>query len=207
MTPDVPVDHAFAIERALRAYYASIDIPLIPCHEFSGRARGSAPVVWCTGSRLILPDFIRLDTWDAIEVKTQGYAPFLLRALARTTGVKRYQYEHYQAYETVTGRQVSLVFVHLAENEIRGGPLQTIQAAQTTRVNLRSDQVYWEYDQLPAVFQGLALSDVLAQALGSPMGRDGYTDADHAQVLAYLNTYATTNAAKHAAEWPTVVMD
>jgi hypothetical protein len=215
MTVDVSFDHAFAIERAVRAFFASRGTPAIPCHEFCGRnpADTKAPLIWWVDPKhgrrhIVLPDLILIPTFEAVEIKTQGYAPVFYIANARTTGITRFHYESYRYYQEMTEKPLSIAFVHLHENEIRGGLLDALEPAKTRRVNIGANsQVYWEYDLLPEFFPGVSLSALLDAALLCDLSRDSYTKDDHARVLAYMKDAAIPNATKHKETWdPEIIL-
>lgn len=209
MNPSVPTEHAFAIERAIRAYLAATGQATIPCHELTGRNEGDrrAPISFRRNSKgaieyFILPDLILLPDFSAIEIKTQGYAPYFRMAQTRTTGIKTYHYRSYRQWEQFTGRPVSMAFVHLQENEIRGGTLDAIEPQKTDILNVsRTDQVYWNYDKLPPFFPNRSLADVLTIARTVEFGRETYTADDHGNVVSYINQFAKPNQVKHQQNW------
>ena len=210
MSTLVPFAHAFAMERAIRTFLAVKGVPTIPCNEFSGRneAHQQAPTTFLLNEasgmfeRMVLPDLIRFPSFHAVEIKTQGYAPFMWRK-HRTTGFQRRHYRHYRKYEAESARAVEIAFVHLVEDEIRGGTLDAIESAKTDDLNPRPghSDVFYDYLVLPRWPE--PLSEVLQVALryGKQLGREGYSEADHASVIQYRDVVAKPNWEKHVAKW------
>lgn len=210
MSTVVPFEHAFAMERAIRTYLAVQGVATIPCNEFSGRndTHQRAPMAWRWGPDrklrgLVLPDLVKLPDFEALEIKTQGYAPLFKRAGVRTTGFLRRHYQAYRTYETLTGKPVGIAFVHLVEDEIRGGFLSDIEPFKSDRINVSDfpEILYWEYDSLPVWPVSLSSLLDVAKRYGPQLKGEGYTPADHAAVITYRDTVAIPNAAKHRGEW------
>jgi hypothetical protein len=203
-TQEIEFRHAFAIERAIRCWLASLGRAVIPCTDFCGRSekdRGAPMIYTLHGKRpdkIILPDFISfLPTIQALEIKTQGYAPWFAKASTYTTGVQDRQLDSYQRFEQTTHVPVSIAFVHLVEWEIRGGTLAEMAPARTPRVNYMPGTTLWEYERLPRWTQRLDELLAVATEVAPHLGRSGYTKEDHAAVLAYRDNVAVPNARRH----------
>lgn len=198
------------MERAVRTFLAVQGVPTIPCNEFSGRndTHQQAPTTYLFNEksgrveRLVLPDLIRFPSFHAVEVKCQGYSPFMRRKV-QTTGFLRRHYEHYRNYERQTQRTVELLFVHLVEDKVKGGTLDQIEPCRTALANpiLNNETIYYEFNLLPE--WPVSLSELLAVALkfGKTLGREGYSADDHKAVVEYRETIAKPNHEKHLVEW------
>ena len=211
MSLDVPFEHAFAMERAVRTFLAAQGVPTIPCNEFSGRnqAHQRAPTTFFFNEltqqieRMVLPDLIRFPTFHAVEVKTQGYAPRFGRANVATTGFQRRHWDHYWRYQRDSGKVVEIAFVHLVEDRIVGGNLNDLEVFRSQRINVcpTHRDWFWEFDQLPE--WPVRLSELLEVALkyGRQLGAEGYSQKDHESVIAYRDTVALPNYQRHAGKW------
>jgi hypothetical protein len=169
---------------------------------------------------LILPDFEVLGQRTAQEVKTRSYSPWNRRARTSTTGMMpkekgasgEWYLRQYRRFEELHQVKVEMFFVHLVENEIRGGSLDEIEPAKTDRVNLISGGWFYEWDLLPRWPKEapLTVGQMLREALAGAATLDAraaryFTLDAYRQIERYRAEVAIPAKRKHDAEFRQVI--
>lgn len=117
-----------------RGYY------VLPTYDYSGKGDDKAPKLAAPPGTesLVLPDLqcFRPQGPGWLEVKTKTRADDYRKGGYRVTGISLRLYRHYREVERVTKSEVTVLFLHERENEVRGDTLS----------RLRADNFSHEYD-------------------------------------------------------------
>lgn len=121
---------AKTVEEAVSAWLQQRGGFVLPAYDYSGLQDDKAPRLTAVlpEDSLIVPDLFCArngrSTW--VEVKLKAGASFTRLTQRLETGLSRRLWDHYLAVEKTTGLPVWLLFVHEAEQEMRGESQQAL---------------------------------------------------------------------------------
>ena len=122
-----------AYEVAVTRWLQDCGYYTLPVFDFNGLGDGFAPHLDGlqadgTPVQLIAPDILACKdgVWTWFEVKLKEQADLHRVSSTLVTGLPLRNWEHYQAVQQATRTSVLIVFVHLAEGEVRAGNISAM---------------------------------------------------------------------------------
>lgn len=105
---------------------------IVPAYDFSGKGEEKAPKMLAPPNKrsLVLPDLQCFSQRHAnrwIEVKVKDHAEWYRIGQHLTTGFNLRHWDHYHRVEELSAAEVTVVFVHESEREIRAATLTQLR--------------------------------------------------------------------------------
>jgi hypothetical protein len=132
---------------------------VLPAYDYSGKDDDKAPRLQspdgCTD--LVIPDlavFKRDTAGRWVEVKVKSCADEYRIGGYRVTGFSLRHWEHYQQVQEISGTEVLMIFIHMAEREVRAATLDALAGPLLSHRYTgsrmgRHGMVFFRYDEMP----------------------------------------------------------
>jgi hypothetical protein len=141
-------------EKALASWYQrKFGAHVLPTYDYSGLQDDKAPRLIGIDDGIVIPDLLVCcdgkTVW--VECKWKSHADFNRKRQIRVTGISARHYEHYTRVKLISGCRVMLMFLHIAEEEMRGGEIDSLPAISHRYDGLkmgRGGMIFWDYDLL-----------------------------------------------------------
>lgn len=130
---------------------------VLPTYDYSGLGEDKSPRLYHLDEHLVIPDLLAFRDGRGVWVECKWKTSATLHRITNTrcTGMSRRHFEHYRRVKAVSGHDVRIVFIHVAEGELRGDEIDALAA--TVHHEYEGDKmgwsgmVFWDYDGLPLV--------------------------------------------------------
>ena len=151
------LDAARQWEKALAGWVRAKGWHVLPTYDFSGKGDDKAPKLLAPPGQvdLVMPDLqcFRSGACRWIECKWKTQATWHRVTKRWVTGISLRLANHYIKVQQLTGADVSLLFLHEREGEVRGGPMREIEplwahdygGGRMGRHGMR----FWRWEEMP----------------------------------------------------------
>ena len=145
-------DYEIALSQWLQKQFGAY---IVPTYDYGGLGDKKAPKMYplLESKGLVLPDLMACSNGKTVwvECKWKSEASFYRKHNIRTTGINARHYKHYRKVKTVSGCKVVIMFLHVAENEMRGAEIDSMPPIDHQYAGGKMGQsgmVFWAYDDI-----------------------------------------------------------
>lgn len=155
---DVQRAEAKKYEEALARYFQrKYGALTLATYDYNGMDNKAPKLMaWDSSSSLVIPDLLVClkgrTSW--VECKWKAEATLHRVTGDLTTGISARHFRHYQLVQEQSGCAVSLMFLHVAEGEMRGAKLAELPPIHHVYDGGKmgyAGMIFWKYDSLPRI--------------------------------------------------------
>jgi len=149
------IEVARQFEKALAAWFQTrFGAYILPTYDYSGLQEDKPPKLLAESESLVIPDLLICrrgkTTW--VECKWKSSTALHRNTNTPTTGINLRHWEHYLRVRRVSGCDVVVMFIHIAEQEMRGDTIETLRANEHHRYDGgkmgRDGMIFWDWGKL-----------------------------------------------------------